>query len=148
MRAVSPSVGLPREVEWHGRTVLTSIFKAPVARELRVTTLNVEGDEHSGLSVQEGAGKAVYAYPSEHYEAWRRELPQTDLPWGVFGENLTTEGSIEADVRIGDRFRVASAEFVATQPRMPCYKFGIRFGGHREALPASRPDRLLFRGDA
>ena len=128
MRIVSLSVGLPREVEWRGRTVLTSIFKAPVDRRLRVTTLNFEGDEQSDLSVHGGVDKAVYVYPSEHYESWRRELPQADLPWGVFGENLTTEGSIEADVRIGDRFRVASAEFVATQPRMPCYKFGIRFG--------------------
>jgi len=128
MRVVSLSVGLPREVEWHGRTVLTSIFKAPVDRRLRVTTLNFEGDEQSDLSVHGGLGKAVYVYPSEHYESWRRELPQADLPWGVFGENLTTEGLLEADIRIGDRFRVGSAEFVATQPRMPCYKLGIRLG--------------------
>src|SRR6516162_7423492 len=128
MRIVSLSVGLPREVEWHGRTVLTSIFKAPVDCRLRVTTLNFEGDEQSDLSVHGGADKAVYAYPSEHYELWRRELPQADLPWGVFGENLTTEGLLEADIRIGDRFRAGSAEFVATQPRMPCYKLGIRFG--------------------
>ena len=128
MRIVSLSVGLPREVEWHGRTVLTSIFKAPVDRRLRVTTLNFEGDQQSDLSVHGGADKAVYAYPSEHYEFWRRELPQADLPWGAFGENLTTEGLLEADIRIGDGFRVGSAEFVATQPRMPCYKLGIRFG--------------------
>jgi len=128
MRIVSLSVGLPREVEWRGRTVLTSIFKAPVDRRLRVTTLNFEGDEQSDLSVHGGVDKAVYVYPSEHYELWRRELPQADLPWGVFGENLTTEGLLEADIRIGDGFRVGSAEFVATQPRMPCYKLGIRFG--------------------
>jgi MOSC domain-containing protein YiiM len=128
MRVVSLSVGLPREVDWHGRTVLTSIFKTPVDRRLRVTTLNIEGDEQSDLTVHGGVDKAVYAYPSEHYEYWRRELPGTDLPWGVFGENLTTEGLLEADVRIGDRFRVGSAEFVVTQPRMPCFKLGIRFG--------------------
>jgi MOSC domain-containing protein YiiM len=128
MKVVSLSVGLPREVEVHGGTVLTSIFKAPVDRRLRVTTLNLEGDEQSDLSVHGGIDKAVYAYPSEHYEYWRRELPQADLSWGIFGENLTTEGLIEADVRIGDRFRVGSAEFVVTQPRMPCYKLGIRFG--------------------
>ena len=102
MRVVSLSVGRPREVEWHGRTVLTSIFKAPVDRRLRVTTLNFEGDEQSDLSVHGGADKAVYAYPSEHYESWRRELPQADLPWSAFGENLTTEGLLEADIRIGD----------------------------------------------
>jgi MOSC domain-containing protein YiiM len=107
--------------------VLTSIFKAPVDRRLRVTTLNFEGDEQSDLSVHGGVDKAIYVYPSEHYELWRRELPQADLPWGVFGENLTTEGLSE-DVRIGDRFAVGSAEFVVTQPRMPCYKLGIRFG--------------------
>ena len=128
MKVVSLSVGLPREVEVHGGTVLTSIFKAPVDHRLRVTTLNLEGDEQSDLSVHGGIDKAVYAYPSEHYEYWRGELPQADLSWGVFGENLTTEGLIETDVRIGDRFRVGSAEFIVTQPRMPCYKLGIRFG--------------------
>ena len=128
MRVVSLSVGLPREVEWDGHTVLTSIFKAPVNRRLRVTTLNFEGDEQSDLTVHGGVDKAVYAYPSEHYAYWRHELPGMDLPWAVFGENLTTEGLLEADVRIGDRFRVGSAEFIVTQPRMPCYKLGIRFG--------------------
>ena len=128
MRVVSLSVGLPREVEWHGRTVLTSIFKTSVDRRLRVTTLNFEGDQQSDLSVHGGVDKAVYVYPSEHYEFWRRELPQAELPWGVFGENLTTAGLLEAGIRIGDRFRAGSAEFVATQPRMPCYKLGIRFG--------------------
>jgi MOSC domain-containing protein YiiM len=127
MRVVSLSVGQPREVEWEGKTVLTSIFKAPVERRLRVTTLNFEGDEQSDLTVHGGPEKAVYAYPSEHYDYWRRELPGTDLPWAVFGENLTTEGLFE-DVRIGDRFRIGSAEFVVTQPRLPCYKLGIRFG--------------------
>ncbi len=127
MKVVSLCVGLPREVESHGGTVLTSIFKAPVNRRLRVTTLNFEGDQQSDLSVHGGVDKAAYVYPSEHYEYWRRELRQADLPWGGFGENLTTEGLLE-DVRIGDRFRVGSAEFVVTQPRMPCYKLGIRFG--------------------
>jgi MOSC domain-containing protein YiiM len=127
MRVVALSVGRPREVEWRGRTVLTAIFKTPVDRRLRVTKLNFEGDEQSDLTVHGGVDKAVYAYPSEHYEAWRRELPGMDLLWAIFGENLTTEGLLE-DVRIGDRFRIGSAEFVVTQPRLPCYKLGIRFG--------------------
>ncbi len=127
LKVVSLSVGLPREVEWEGNTVLTSIFKAPVDRRLRVTTLNFEGDEQSDLTVHGGIDKAVYVYPSEHYEFWRHELPGADLPWAAFGENLTTEGLLE-DVRIGDRFRIGSAEFVVTQPRFPCYKLGIRFG--------------------
>ena len=127
MRVVALSVGLPREVEWQGRPVLTSIFKAPVDRRLRVTALNLEGDEQSDLTVHGGVDKAVYVYPAEHYDYWRGELPGMELPWGMFGENLTTEGLLE-DVRIGDRFRIGSAEFVVTQPRLPCYKLGIRFG--------------------
>ena len=128
MRVVSVSVGLPREVVWHGQTVLTSIFKTPVERRLRATTLNLEGDEQSDLTVHGGVDKAVYAYPAEHYEFWRRELPKMELPWGVFGENLTTEGLLESDVRIGDCFRVGSCELIVTQPRLPCFKLGIRFG--------------------
>jgi MOSC domain-containing protein YiiM len=128
MKVVSLSVGLPREVEWDGHTVLTSIFKAPVDGRLQVTALNLEGDKQSDLTVHGGVEKAVYAYPSEHYAYWRDELPGTELHWAMFGENLTTEGLIEADVRIGDRFRVGSAEFVVTQPRLPCFKLGIRFG--------------------
>jgi MOSC domain-containing protein YiiM len=128
MRVISLCVGLPREVDWHGRIVLTSIFKTPVKNRLRVTGVNLEGDRQSDLTVHGGVNKAVYAYPSEHYEYWRRQLPDTDLPWGVFGENLTTEGLLETDVRIGDRIRVGSAEFVVTQPRLPCFKLGIRLG--------------------
>lgn len=127
MKVVSLSVGRPREVEWDGDKILTSIFKTPVDRRLRVTTLNIEGDEQSDLTVHGGVDKAVYAYPSEHYESWRRELSEADLSWAAFGENLTTEGLLE-DVRIGDRFRIGSAEFVVTQPRLPCFKLGIRFG--------------------
>jgi MOSC domain-containing protein YiiM len=127
LKVVSLSVGLPREVEWEGHSVLTSIFKEPVDRRLRVSTLNVEGDAQSDLRVHGGVDKAVYVYPSEHYEEWRRELPDVEFPWAVFGENLTTEG-LREDVRIGDRFRIGTAEFIVTQPRLPCYKLGIRFG--------------------
>lgn len=128
MRLVSLNIGLPREIEWRGKTVRTSIFKTPAGHRLRVTTLNLEGDQQADLSVHGGVDKAVYAYPSEHYEYWHRELPDVDLPWGVFGENLTVEGLLEENVRVGDRLRAGSAEFVVTQPRMPCFKLGIRFG--------------------
>ena len=128
MTVVSLNVARPREVEWRGGSVRTSIFKTPSERRLRVTTLNFEGDEQSDLSVHGGVDKAVYAYPSEHYGYWRRELPQIDFPSGAFGENLTIDGLLEENVRIGDRIRVGSAEFVVTQPRMPCFKLGIRFG--------------------
>jgi len=127
MKLLSVNVGLPREIEWNGKLVRTSIFKAPVPGRVRVTQLNLEGDQQSDLSVHGGIDKAVYAYPSEHYRFWRKELPGMDLPWGVFGENFTTEGLLEEAVHIGDRFRVGSAEFVVTQPRMPCFKLGIRF---------------------
>jgi len=128
MKLVSINVGLPREVQWHGKTVLTSIFKAPVESSVKVRRLNVEGDRQADLEVHGGAEKAVYVYPAEHYAFWRAELPGVDLPWGAFGENFTTEGLIEDAVHIGDQFSIGSAEFAVTQPRMPCFKLAIRFG--------------------
>ncbi|HEX9398335.1 MAG TPA: MOSC domain-containing protein [Burkholderiales bacterium] len=128
MKIVSVNVGQPREVEWRGRRVRTSIFKSPVPGRVRVDRENLEGDRQSDLAVHGGRDKAVYAYPSEHYPAWRGEMPDLEFPWGAFGENLTTEGLLEDTVRLGDRLRAGSAEFVVTQPRMPCYKLGIRFG--------------------
>jgi MOSC domain-containing protein YiiM len=125
---VAISVGGPREVAWNGKTILTSIFKSPRPGPVRVGRTNLEGDAQSDLTVHGGPWKAVYAYPSEHYPAWRAELPDADLDWGAFGENLTTAGLLEHDVWIGDRFRAGTAEFVVTQPRMPCFKLGIRFG--------------------
>jgi len=127
VRIVSVNAGLPRQVEWRGKAVTTSIFKTPVAGRVPVARLNIAGDRQSDLSVHGGADKAIYAYPSEHYEFWRNELPGTDLPYAAFGENLTTEGLREEGVHIGDRFRAGSAEFMVTQPRMPCFKLGIRF---------------------
>jgi MOSC domain-containing protein YiiM len=127
VKLLSVSVGLPREVEWKGKLVRTSIFKSPVSGPVRVRKLNLAGDQQSDLSVHGGIDKAVYAYPSEHYAFWREQLPGVDLPWGVFGENLTTNGMLEDTTHIGDRFRIGSAEFVVTQPRMPCFKLGIRF---------------------
>ena len=128
MKLLSLNVGLPQEVESNGKIVRTSIFKKPVPVRVRVSRLNVEGDEQSDLTVHGGFDKAVYAYPSEHYAFWRRELPGMDLPWGMFGENFTTEGLSEETVRIGDSFRIGSAEFMVTEPRMPCFKLGMRFG--------------------
>jgi len=129
MKLLSVNVGLPREVEWNGRIVRTSIFKAPVRGRVKVRKLNLNGDEQSDLTVHGGVHKAVYVYPSEHYAFWHEQLLGVDLPQGVFGENFTTEGSLDDKaVHIGDRFRIGSAEFVVTQPRMPCFKLGIRFG--------------------
>ncbi len=128
MKVLSVNVGVPREVESRGKVVRTSIFKAPVAGRVRVAARNITGDEQSDLSVHGGIDKAVYAYPSEHHAFWRKELPDLEFPWGAFGENLTTEGLLEAKVHIGDRLRAGSAEFIVTQPRIPCFKLGIRFG--------------------
>ena len=127
MKLLSVNVGLPRDIEWNGKLVRTSIFKEPVQGRVRVAQLNLDGDQQSDLSVHGGIDKAVYAYPSEHYPSWRQELPGIDLPHGIFGENFTTEGLVEETVHIGDRFRIGSAHFVVTQPRMPCFKLGIRF---------------------
>jgi MOSC domain-containing protein YiiM len=128
MKVISINVGRPREVPWQGMTVATAIFKEPVEHVVPLRRLNLEGDQQADLKVHGGPHQAVYAYPSEHYEFWRRELPGMDLPWGAFGENFTTEGLLEDAVCIGDRFRVGTAVVAVTQPRMPCYKLGIRFG--------------------
>jgi MOSC domain-containing protein YiiM len=128
MKIVSVNVGLPREVAYRGEHVQTSIFKDPVAGRVRVELLNLEGDRQADLTVHGGVDKAVYVYSSEHYAFWREELPDVDLPWGSFGENITAEGLLENRVQIGDRLEAGSAEFVVTQPRMPCFKLGIRFG--------------------
>lgn len=127
MKLLSVNVGLPRDLDWRGNKVRTSIWKAPVEGRVNVRRQNLDGDQQSDLTVHGGAEKAVYAYPSEHYAHWRRELPGMDLPWGAFGENLTTEGLLEDAVKIGDRLRVGSAELLVTQPRLPCYKLGVRF---------------------
>src|SRR5579863_3914007 len=128
MKIVSVNVGLPREVAWRGGRVTTGIFKDPVRGRVSLRRLNLDGDRQADLTVHGGADKAVYAYPGEHYSYWRRELADMELPLGMFGENLTTEGLLEGAVHIGDRFRIGTAELVVTQPRLPCYKLGLRFG--------------------
>jgi MOSC domain-containing protein YiiM len=128
MQLTSVNVGLPREVSWKGKTISTGIFKEPVANVVKLRSLNLDGDRQADLSVHGGVDKAVYAYPSEHYSYWQRELPDMQLPWGMFGENFTTTGLFEDEVFIGDRFQIGTAEVMATQPRLPCYKLGIKFG--------------------
>lgn len=128
MKLVSLNVGRPQRVEWRGKSVLTSIFKTPVSGVVHVGELNVDGDEQADLSVHGGADKAVYAYPTEHHAYWRERLPGVDLPWGAFGENFSTAGLSEDSLYIGDRLTMGTAEFLVTQPRMPCFKLGLRFG--------------------
>jgi MOSC domain-containing protein YiiM len=128
MKILSVNVGLPRKVRWQGKLVTTGIFKEPIEGRVMLQTLNLDGDRQADLTVHGGVNKAVYDYPSEHYRYWRTELPGVDLPWGIFGENVTTEGLLEETVYIGDRFRIGDAEVIVTEPRMPCYKLGIKFG--------------------
>lgn len=128
MRLVSVQVGRIRQIEWKGRKTTTGIFKEPVAGPVTVRVLGLEGDHQADLEVHGGPSKAVYAYPSEHYPAWQRELPGAELPWGAFGENLTIAGVTEESVCVGDAFDVGSARVVVTQCRLPCFKLGIRFG--------------------
>lgn len=128
MKLISVNCGLPREVPWNGATATTSIWKEPVAGRVALRTFNLDGDRQSDLRVHGGRHKAVYCYPVAHYGYWKVELPGRSLPPGVFGENFTIESPLEDSVHIGDRFSIGSAEVVVTQPRLPCYKLGIRFG--------------------
>jgi MOSC domain-containing protein YiiM len=128
VKIISLNVGLPREVLWHGRTVTTGIYKEAVQDRVALRKLNLDGDRQADLTAHGGENKAVYSYPLEHYSYWKKEWPGRELPMGIFGENFTTEGLLEDTVYLGDRFAVGSAEVVVTQPRMPCYKLGIRFG--------------------
>ena len=128
MRVLSINVGGPRQVETKAGLVLTSIFKSPVQGKVPLVRHNLHGDRQSDLRVHGGPYKAVYLYPFEHYTYWSRDLPDADLPYGAFGENLTTEGLTEDDVHIGDHLRIGSAILQVTQPRMPCYKLAIRLG--------------------
>ena len=152
-RIVSVNIGQPREVPWRGTTVTTSIFKDPVSGPVRVAGVNLDGDRQADLVVHGGPDKAVYVYPAEHYPAWERELGRS-LPWGAFGENLTVSGlPLEDAICIGDRLRAGSAELLVVQPRLPCFKLGIRFndpGMLRRFLVSGRTGyylRILSEGD-
>jgi MOSC domain-containing protein YiiM len=127
MRLVSVNTGLPREVAWHGRGVTTSIYKQPVEGRVTLRKLNLDGDRQADLTVHGGDSKAVYCYPIEHYDYWKRELFGRELPMAMFGENFTTDGFLEDTVHLGDQLSVGSAQVVVTEPRLPCYKLGIRF---------------------
>jgi len=126
MKLISVSTGLPREVIWHGRSVTTGIFKQPVEGRIVLRNLNLDGDRQADLMVHGGQYKAVYYYPIAP-EYWKRELSRRELPMGMFGENFTIDGLLEDSVYLGDRFSIGSAEVIVTQPRLPCYKLGIRF---------------------
>jgi MOSC domain-containing protein YiiM len=144
MKLVSLNCGLPREVEWHGRTVTTGIFKEPVGGRIALRRLNLDGDRQADLTVHGGEAKAVYCYPLAHYEYWKAELPGRTLSMGMFGENFTTDELSETSVFLGDKFSVGSAEVVVTQPRLPCYKLGIRFQSDEMVKRFLASDRTGF----
>jgi MOSC domain-containing protein YiiM len=127
-KILSVNVSLPKEIDFEGQKVTTGIFKEPVERRIMLRTLNLDGDKQADLTVHGGPDKAVYAYSIEHYEYWRKVFPNMQMPYGMFGENFTTEGLMEGEVCIGDVFQIESSRVIATQPRMPCYKLGVKFG--------------------
>lgn len=147
MRILSVNVGLPRLVEWDGRVISTGIFKHPVEGPVSLDLLNFNGDRQADLTIHGGPDKAVYAYDTAHYAYWRNEISHNDWTPGLFGENLTTEGLIESEVRIGDLFRVGTALLRAVQPRFPCYKLNVRFNDQSMVRHFARSGRsgIYFR---
>jgi MOSC domain-containing protein YiiM len=134
MQVISVNVGRPRLAAYRDQTVSTGIFKQPVSGPVQLRALNLDGDRQADLTVHGGPFKAVYGYPSEHYEFWREELPGAQLPWGMFGENFTTEGLFESDLHIGDRLQIGAGVIMVRQPRIPCYKLALKF--HRNDILA------------
>ncbi len=129
MRAklISLQVGVPRTVQRDGQEITTGIYKMPIEKRIQLHWLNLEGDKQADLSFHGGQDKTVYAYPSEHYPYWKKELAGLELPWGAFGENFTTAGLLEDTVYLGDRFTIGTAEVAVTQPRIPCFKLNLKF---------------------
>ena len=127
MKLISLNVARPQLAIYRGTTISTGIFKKPVTGPVPLRTLNLDGDRQADLAVHGGPYKAVYGYPSEHYDFWRQELLGASLPWGMFGENFTTEGLRESDLHIGDRLQIGTAIIVVRQPRIPCYKLAVKF---------------------
>ncbi|PZM77220.1 MAG: MOSC domain-containing protein [Candidatus Melainabacteria bacterium] len=127
-RVICLLVSLPKTVTFNGRDVNTSIFKTPVTGKVKLTKLNLAGDAQADLTVHGGPDKALYTYPVEHYPWWQEQMPDVDFSYGKFGENLTTEGLLERDICIGDEFKVGTAVIKVSQPRLPCYKLGVKFG--------------------
>jgi MOSC domain-containing protein YiiM len=128
MKLLSINVSPPTEVVHGGEMVTTGIFKRPVEGRVMLGTLNLDGDGQADLVGHGGTYKAAYAYPVENYEYWERELGRTDFAFGQFGENFTVEGMPEGEIHIGDVFRVGGALIEVTQPRVPCYKLGLKMG--------------------
>jgi MOSC domain-containing protein YiiM len=136
-------VGRPSELEFNGRSVLSAIYKQPVTRPVMVRRLNLEGDEQADLKVHGGPDKAVYCYPSEHYAAWSQDLGRP-LDFGFFGENLTVSGLSEETLHIGDVLTIGEVVLQVSQPRLPCFKLGVKVGDQRFLARFLRSGRCGF----
>lgn len=134
MKLLSLNVGQPKTVIWKGKEVETSIFKSPVAGRKAVSLLNIEGDKQADLRYHGGRDKAIYAYDNAYYEAWKQHIDRPEWSFGLFGENLSTEGLEEQNVQIGDIYQIGSVLIQATQPRVPCFKLNVCF--EREDMTA------------
>jgi MOSC domain-containing protein YiiM len=152
-RLLSVNVGMPKDVPWQGKTVVTAVFKDPVAGPRRVGKFNIDGDGQGDLAGHGGEQRAVFVYQIDSYRYWERELGRNDFVYGQFGENFTVEGLADDEVCIGDRYQIGTAMFEVTQPRVTCYRVGIRMNDPRiPALLVShhRPGfyfRVLEEGD-
>src|SRR5690242_10851428 len=131
---LSVNVGMPKEVLWQGKSVFTGVFKDPVAGPRRVRKLNIDGDGQGDLAGHGGEERAVFVYQIDSYRYWERELARSDFVHGQFGENFTIEGLSDDEVCIGDRYQIGGAIFEVTQPRVTCYRVGIRMNDPR--IPA------------
>src|SRR5690348_9435256 len=146
-RLLSVNAGHPREIAWRGKTVFTSVWKAPVRGRLVVRRLNVDGDAQGDLHGHGGEHRAVFVYQTDSYRHWERELKRSDFTFGQFGENFTVEGLADGEVCVGDRYRIGGALFEVTQPRVTCYRVGIRMDEPRMAalLVAHQRPGFYFR---
>src|SRR5580698_4684140 len=132
-RLLSVNVGLPRDVTWNGKTVRTSVWKSPVDGRRMVRKLDIDGDAQADLAGHGGEHRAVFVYQMDSYRYWERFLGRNDFTFGQFGENFTVDGLPDDEVCIGDRYRIGSAVFEVTQPRVTCYRLGIRMNNPQMA---------------
>src|SRR5215467_3436097 len=143
-RLLSVNVGLPRDIDWRGRSVHTGIWKDPVSGRCRVGRLNLEGDGQGDLAGHGGEQRAVFVYQIESYRHWQEQLKRTDFVYGQFGENFTIKGLPDDAVCIGDRYQIGRAVFEVTQPRVTCYRVGIRMNEPRMAALLTSSGRPGF----
>jgi MOSC domain-containing protein YiiM len=141
LKLLSINSSTPKAATYNGKRVMTSIFKQPVDGSIFVGRLNLQGDQQADLESHGGVCKAIYAYPIEHYRHWERELGRSALSFGQFGENFTVEGILESEIYVGDILELGRVVLEVTQPRVPCFKLGIRMGGLEDF-----PNRFLKSG--